>query len=217
MQEISVDKQVDSGKTDNEGTENRALIKVKDALYSVKVSRHDATEVQREIEGELFDKWHEGCEVMEAKGIKFSDVPKFLDHMREAYQGIDADARKKMDGIRWTDEWAYKIIELKYNNSSSDSSARYGMIAFSKSNDGGIVRVDCMYCLYKLDFDVAPQRIVTTAEETLQESVPGIKSPWRIKNFFRYKALEGFYKEGLIDRINIVPSIEDVHKEENKW
>ena len=42
---------------------NRALEKVKAGLHTVKVSQHDATKVQREIEGELFDKWHEGCEV----------------------------------------------------------------------------------------------------------------------------------------------------------
>ena len=42
---------------------NRALVKVKEGLHSVKVSQFDATNVQREIEGELFDKWHESCEV----------------------------------------------------------------------------------------------------------------------------------------------------------
>ena len=42
---------------------NRALVKVKEGLHSVKVSQYDATNVQREIEGELFDKWHESCEV----------------------------------------------------------------------------------------------------------------------------------------------------------
>lgn len=162
---------------------------------------------------------------MEAKGIAIRDMPDFLDHMQDAYEGIDANLRKKMNAIQWTEEWAYKVIEFKYNNSSSDSSARYGMIAFGKFNDGGTVRVDCMYCLYKLDFKVAPKRIVTTKQhsvlwglvkwqtinETVQERVLGIKSLERIKNFFRYKALEGFYKEGLIDRINVVPSIEDVH------
>ena len=96
------------------------------------------------------------------------------------------------------------------------------MIAFGKSKDGKFV--DCMYCLYKLDFKVAPERIITTkqhsvlwglvkwesVEERVQERVLGVKSLKRIKNFFRFKALEGFYKEGLIDRINVVPSIEDV-------
>ena len=42
---------------------NRALLKVKEGLQSVKVSQFDATQVQREIEAELFDKWYEGCEV----------------------------------------------------------------------------------------------------------------------------------------------------------
>ena len=48
---------------------NKALDKVKAGLYSVKVSRCDATQLQREIEGELFDKWHEGCEVRERRKI----------------------------------------------------------------------------------------------------------------------------------------------------
>lgn len=42
---------------------NIALNKVKAGLYSVKVSQFDATQLQREIEGELFNRWHEGCEV----------------------------------------------------------------------------------------------------------------------------------------------------------
>ena len=42
---------------------NRALVKVKEGLHSVKVSKFDATEFQREIEGELFAEWHEKCEV----------------------------------------------------------------------------------------------------------------------------------------------------------
>ena len=42
---------------------NRALVKVKEGLHSVKVSQYDATEVQRQIEGNLFADWHENCEV----------------------------------------------------------------------------------------------------------------------------------------------------------
>ena len=42
---------------------NRALVKVKQGLHGVKVSQCDATEVEREIEGELFDKWHESFKV----------------------------------------------------------------------------------------------------------------------------------------------------------
>ena len=158
---------------------------------------------------------------MESKGIAIESIQSFLDHLQDAYEGIDEEMRKKMNGIEWASEWAYKVMEFKYN-SSSDSSARYGMIAFGKSKDGKFV--DCMYCLYKLDFKVAPERIITkkehsvlwglvkweSVEERVQKRVLGVKSLKRIKNFFRFKALEGFYKEGLIDRINVVPSIEDV-------
>ena len=42
---------------------NLALVKVKEGLHSVKVSQYDATEVQREVKGNLFEKWHENCEV----------------------------------------------------------------------------------------------------------------------------------------------------------
>ena len=159
---------------------------------------------------------------METEGIAIDSIQSFLDHLQEAYEGIDEQMRKKMNGIAWGSKWAHKIMEFKYNGSSPDSGARYGMIAFCKSNDGKFV--DCMYCLYKLDFKVAPERIITkkehsvlwglikweTVEERVQKRVLGVKSMKRIKNFFRFKALEGFYKEGLIDRINVVPSIEDV-------
>ena len=162
---------------------------------------------------------------METKGIAIESIQSFLDHLQDAYEGIDEEMRKKMNGIEWASEWAYKVMEFKYN-SSSDSSARYGMIAFGKSKDGKFV--DCMYCLYKLDFKVAPERIITTkqhsvlwglikwetVEERVQKRVLGVKSLKRIKNFFRFKALEGFYKEGLIDQINVVPSIEDLAEDE---
>ena len=162
---------------------------------------------------------------MEAKGIAIENIQGFLNHLQEAYEGINKEMRKKMNGIEWASEWAFKVMEFKYD-SSSDSSARYGMIAFGKSKDGKFV--DCMYCLYKLDFKVAPERIITTkhyssifglinwqkVEEQEQERVLGVKPLKRIQNFFRFKALEGFYKEGLIDEINVVPSIEDVADDE---
>ena len=158
---------------------------------------------------------------MEAKGIAIESIQSFLDHLQDAYEGIDEEMRKKMNGIEWAGEWAYKVMEFKYN-ASGDSSARYGMIAFGKSKDGKFV--DCMYCLYKLDFKVAPERIITTkhhsslwglikwqtVEEKEEERVLGVKPVKRIQNFFRFKALEGFYKEGLIDQINVMPSIEDL-------
>ena len=50
-------------KTNDTEVKNKALVNIKAGLQSVKVSRVDATQVQREIEGELFNEWHEGCEV----------------------------------------------------------------------------------------------------------------------------------------------------------
>ena len=162
---------------------------------------------------------------MEAKGIEIKNMKDFLDHLQDAYEGIGEEARKKMDGSLYASDWEYKIVDFKYNP-SSDSGARYGMIAFGKSKDG--MFVDCMYCLYKLDFKVAPTKIIKkersifwglvkweTVENRVQESELGVKSLKRIQNFFRVKALEGFYKEGLIDKINVVPSIDDVVDSDN--
>ena len=60
---------------------NRALVKVKEGLHSVKVSQFDATQVQREIEGELFDKWHEGCEVRDILAVMIN-IKKVLQILR---------------------------------------------------------------------------------------------------------------------------------------
>ncbi|XP_044171657.1 uncharacterized protein LOC122955995 isoform X2 [Acropora millepora] len=200
---------------------NRALVKVKQGLNTVKVSQYDANQVQREIDGALFDKWEEKCEVMESKGIPIENIHGFLDHLKEDFKGIDKEMRKKMDGIQWASEWSHNVMEFKYN-AASDSHGQYVMIAFGKSKDGKFV--DCMYCLYKLDFKVAPEKTITkkdhsvlwdlvkwqTVKEGVKEKELGVKLLKRIKNFFRYKALEGFYRQGLIDQINVVPSIEDV-------
>lgn len=113
------------------------------------------------------------------------------------------------------------MVEWKFKK-ADDSGARYGMIAFGKSKDQKYV--DCMYVLYKMDFKVAPQAIVTkkehswifglfkysTEEVEYVERTLGSKSIQAMQNFFRVKALEGFYKEGLIESINYVNSLEDI-------
>ena len=112
-------------------------------------------------------------------------------------------------------------MEFKYNK-KDNSGARYGMVAFGKSEDKK--SIDCMYVLYKMDFKIAPQEIVTikdhsilwglikwqTTETKLVEHTLGVKSIKLLQNFFRLKALQGFYKEGLIETINYVPSIDNV-------
>lgn len=51
------------------------------------VCKYDATEVERQIEGELFDKWEESCQVTKAKKIPISKLEGYLDHLRKAYDG----------------------------------------------------------------------------------------------------------------------------------
>ena len=102
------------------------------------------------------------------------------------------------------------------------------MVAFGKSADRKFI--DCMYVLYKMDFKIAPQEIVTkknhsvlfglvkwqTTEREYVERTLGVKSIKQLQNFFRVKALQRFYNEGLIDSINYVPSIEDIDTDDKK-
>lgn len=206
----------------DEENENSAENAVRKCLHSVKVSKYDATKLQRDLEGELFDMWSEGCEVMNAKGIPFSKIDGYLDHMQASYEGIDDALRLKMNGILYTEKsWEYKMVEWKFKK-ADESGARYGMIAFGRSKDQQYV--DCMYVLYKMDFKVAPQQIVTKKEHSwlwgllnystekieYVERTLGSKSIQAMQNFFRVKALEGFYKEGLIESVNYVNSLEDI-------
>lgn len=123
-----------------------------------------------------------------------------------------------MDGIRFADN---QIVEWKYNAEES-SGARYGMLAFGKSSDEKYI--DCMYLLYKIDFNLAPTERVTTDYSFMYNVLMawttttvhkesrklGIDNIKQLQNFFRLKALNGFYNEGVIDRINYVRSIEDI-------
>ena len=53
----------------------------------LQICKYDATEMQRQLEGELFDKWHESCEVTKATKIPFSNISAYLDHLQDAYEG----------------------------------------------------------------------------------------------------------------------------------
>ena len=57
------------------------------------MSKHDATAVQRQLEGELFDKWDESSVTMDAKGILIKDLSKFLDRMVGAFEGNNTKGR----------------------------------------------------------------------------------------------------------------------------
>lgn len=211
---------------DKAGTEQptSALQKIKNSLYSVKVSRHDATEVQRKLEGELLSKLNDSFEVMEAKGIPVAKIEQFLDHLVDTYEGIDQEMRKKMGGILYASDWAHKKFEFKYNE-RDNSGASYGMVAFGKSADQKTV--DCVYILYKISFKIAPKQIIETTQNSIlwglihwegkevriEERTLGVKTAHKLQNFFHYKAMNAFFKEGYIDTINYVPSIEDASGE----
>ncbi|CAG2189708.1 unnamed protein product [Mytilus edulis] len=106
---------------------NSATAAIKSGLHNVKVSRSEADKLERELQGELFDKWDEKC--------------------------INDNIRKKMEGVLFVnDTWEYKILEYKFNT-GKDSGAKYGLIAFGKSPDQKYY--DCMYVLYNMDFRVA--------------------------------------------------------------
>lgn len=121
----------------------------------------------------------------------------------------------------------YKIAEWKFNKDDENAhqhsaGARYGMIALGRSADSNYI--DCMYVMYKMDFSITPREIVTQKDHSIlwglfswtttdTEKVGqklGAESVKSLQNFFRLKALQGFYKEGLIEKINKDNSLDDI-------
>ena len=51
------------------------------------VCKYDATQLERELQGELFDKWHESWEATEVEGIPIDKLTDYLDHLEDAYEG----------------------------------------------------------------------------------------------------------------------------------
>ncbi|KAH3707201.1 hypothetical protein DPMN_066599 [Dreissena polymorpha] len=125
-----------------------------------KVSMYDATRLERQLQGELLDYWHEKCEIFKSSKIPFSDINKYLDHRQDAYGGIDEQTREKMDAER---EWVNRIMEWKFNT-GKNANARYGMIAFGLSPDRQYV--DCMYGMYKMHFKLWKYKSRMASDET---------------------------------------------------
>lgn len=129
--------------------------------------------------------------------------------------GITMEDRRKWGGAYFAEEWTSKIIEWKFNTEKAGSTgvqgARYGIVAFAKSSDGKYV--DCMLTIYKLDFKLAPTLLLnnhgilwglykwSTIEKVEIDRSISKDEITRFQNFFRYKALKEFKKEGIIDRI----------------
>lgn len=133
------------------------------------------------------------------------------------YIGINDDAKKRLRGVLFSQATSNNFVDFKYCGENS-SGFGYGMIAFGYSPDGQ--EVDCKIILYKMNFKVAPKQEIkhhsklfglikwtTTEEKSFALEADQIKA---FENYFRLKALQGFYNEGFIDSINYVPSIEQI-------
>lgn len=139
------------------------------------------------------------------------------------YEGITEEDRRKWDGIKYSDDkWASKIVEWKFNNDKTNPTgvhgARYGIVVFAKSSD--LKYVHCMLTIYKLDFKLAPMlhsnthsilwglyKWSTTEKIEIDRSITKDEIE-RFQNFFRYKALNEFKKEGIIDKIAYTNKVE---------
>lgn len=131
------------------------------------------------------------------------------------HKGITLEDRRKWEGAYLAEEWTSKFIEWKFNTEKAGSTgvqgARYGIVAFVNSSDGKYV--DCMLTIYKLDFKLAPTLLLndhailwglykwSTIEKVEIDRSISKDEITRFQNFFRYKALKEFKKEGIIDRI----------------
>ncbi|XP_056017934.1 uncharacterized protein LOC125664676 [Ostrea edulis] len=196
--------------------------KMQAVLYNVKVSEVDATKVEQQLNH--FTKWEEGSEVTRMERIPVEKFPDFLDHLQHMYgeSGVTDADRRKWNGIHFAEKWTSKIIEWKFNADTAEASgvqgARYGIIAFAKSSDGKYV--DCMLAIYKLDFRLAPKLILkensvlwglyvwsTMEKEEIDRSISREEIA-KFQNFFRYKALNEFKREGIIDKISYTNRLE---------
>ena len=158
--------------------------------------------------------------------VPVEDLEKFLDYLQNAFDGIDQKMRRKMEGALFGNSWKNTIQEIDPMIEEVDPyrhECKYGVVAFAKSS--AKKSFDFAYCLFKMDIKIKPWRIEWIKKEksllfglfkweTVEpikckaESVRG-KNMKKITNFFRYKALEEFCQQGVIDRVNEVASLEN--------
>lgn len=187
-------------------------------LNSVKVSKRDAMEFERKLEGEIIDKWYESCEVMKTTKIPIENIDGFLDHMRKSYEGFDDKKRQEVGAVIADQTWNETVIEWGFDE-PDNTVVRYGILVFGRSPDKKYV--DCLYVLFKMDFKLASkERLAGGKGESPCSKPPSNvlstpkKMSWskeskEFQNFVRMKALEECCKEGLIEKIKYVHALED--------
>lgn len=126
--------------------------------------------------------------------------------------GIGKEQIKQLKGIRFAKEIDLRIMDFNYVESTDDdmNRSRYGMVVLAKSGD----EIGCMYVLYKMDFKIASSKMRSLLwglfkwEGPNNSKIAGVVKSRSFHNFFRTKAMEEFYKEGVIDSVNYVKSLE---------
>lgn len=190
---------------------------LKKGLNSVKVSKRDATEFERKLEGEFLNKWHESCEVMKTTMVPIENIYGFLDHMKKSYEGFDDKKRQEVGAVIADQTWNETVVEWAIEQ-PDNRDFRYGILFFGRSPDKKYV--DCIYVLFKMDFQIASKERLNETRggrfcskpQSSNFTSPG-KMSWSnkskdVQNYVRMKALEECRKEGFIENIKYVDTLQ---------
>lgn len=176
---------------------------VKSDLQNLEVSQSDANQ----FESQIREKWHDSYEVMKANEIPTENIDEYLNHLKEAYEGVDVMIDKSWNEIKSSD---HIILENKFTT-SDNSGVRYYMIAFSQSPDG--MFIDCTYVSYKMDFQRANKlSMFEHFKEWFASNAKQLKETceFEIKkgftSFLRMKALQRLMSDGHIKKIKFIDS-----------
>lgn len=219
-----VDSNVDGPEyTQKTTTSNPNELEAPGGIHGVQVSKLDATKLEQELKRELFGTWSERCEVHTAVKIPFKKFCGYLDYLQNAFEGFEKETREHLASILLTDEpWDQRLFEWKFNNAKR-TGARYCMLVFDRSQD--MEFINSMYVIYKMDFTTNPGEKDEDVPKLLLELFSWYPSGSEVKehshgtgyvpilqNFFRLKALEGLYQEGLVDKINYIDFPDSIEK-----
>lgn len=140
-----------------------------------------------------------------------------------ALGGINIDIRSKIQGIPWASSSSHKVFEFTFGDSMDSGEVYFGIICLAKSPDGQ--KVDAVSSLYRLNFTLAQERVVTEETFKLLGFIPldskksvhyrrknlGCFSKQQVSNFCRMKAMEAFKSKGFIHHVPYVTSLSAVN------
>ncbi|XP_031569016.1 uncharacterized protein LOC116303588 [Actinia tenebrosa] len=211
----------DDWRTAHQG--NSAQQNMSNALSRVKVCGSEALSVSTRLKNEYFSSWNEKCTVTEARSVSIHNLGELISKVEDQYSGFSFDFRSRIQAIQWSSSWSHKIYEFTFGDNIDNEEVYFGMICLAKSPDGQ--KVDAISSLYKLDFTLAQEKVVTEDTFNLFGFIPidttttvsyrtrslGHFSKNQIANFCRLKALESFRNQGFINQISYVNSLSAVN------